>query len=122
MTVAASLYTALTGNATVSGLVSTRIYPVVAPQNATLPHVIYNQIARDPLVGIGGANPKSRFTFQFDCLATTYAGAHALADAVGDALEAATTFTAVPYGKNDYFDNSLDRYRVSVEYSVTHAD
>ena len=48
-----ALYTRMTTEATLSGLVSTRVYPTLAPGTALLSHVVFTRIApgNDPLMG-----------------------------------------------------------------------
>lgn len=86
MTIQAALYAELTGDATVSGLVSTRIYPLYAPQAAALPYIVYQLISRETAYAHASATGLQRPRIQVRCVAATYDGAEALAAAVESAL------------------------------------
>ena len=73
----------LVSNATVSGLVSTRIYPDDLPQNCTLPAITYYRVSTEHYGDITGTKTGLAVArLQIDCFATTRAGANALAEAV----------------------------------------
>lgn len=82
-----AIYYILTEDSGVSALIGTRVYPLVIPQNATLPTVVYQEISSvlthqmRPMIGL------TRARYQFWCWAATYTGADALAEAVRLALD-----------------------------------
>lgn len=77
------LLEALTENATVAGLVGTRVYPHKLPQSPTLPAVTYRIISQPPTE----ANTELfEARIQLDCWGGTYAASAALAVAVPKAL------------------------------------
>ncbi|HET6495421.1 MAG TPA: DUF3168 domain-containing protein [Thermoleophilia bacterium] len=80
MTIESDLFTALTGYAGLMALIVHRLYPDVRPQGATLPCVVYKRISTPRAQAFGSAQTvvRSRPRFQFDCWATTAAGALAL--------------------------------------------
>lgn len=77
----------LVADSTVTGLVSTRIYPQVLPQGATLPAIAYQMVssAREHAHD-GAAQDLSRPRLQWAAHAATYSAAKAVAKAVRDAL------------------------------------
>ncbi|MGK2287246.1 DUF3168 domain-containing protein [Pedomonas sp. V897] len=84
----AAIYQLLAGNSAVAGMVGTRIYPSRAPDEATLPYLVYLDMAeidraRD-LDGVGGLR---QARVQVDAWASTATGAKRLGDAVVEALE-----------------------------------
>lgn len=77
------LFTALTNDGTVAGLVSTRVYPHKLPQSPTLPAVTYRIISQVPTE----ANTELfDARIQLDCWGATYAASAALGVAVPQAL------------------------------------
>lgn len=77
------LFTALTADATVGGLVVARVYPQKMPQSPTLPAITYSIVSRVPT----DANTELvECRIQLDCWASTYASSSALAVATLQAL------------------------------------
>lgn len=75
------IYTRLTGVAALTALISTRVYAMVLPQNATYPAIVFHVIDDEEHWHAWG---KTRI--QLNCYAASYAGALAVRDAVRDAL------------------------------------
>lgn len=84
MALGALLFELLTEDASVAGLVSNRVYPLILPQSPTLPAVSYQQISQ--VDAVTGSLELRQARFQFSCWAASYAGASALADALENAL------------------------------------
>jgi hypothetical protein len=83
------LYAYLSTYAGLTSLISTRVYPLVIPQGATLPCLTYQRISTNRSLshdssGIGSELTSSRF--QFDAWATTALSAKAITDQVRAAL------------------------------------
>ena len=76
------LTTLMEADTTIEGLVGTRIFPMVVPQDTTMPCITYQKISGNWQVQISGPHNMSQERFQINCWATTYAGAKALAEAV----------------------------------------
>lgn len=84
----AGLYAYLAADAGVSGLVGTRIYPLLLPQEPTLPALVYQRISTNPLGhSHDGPNHLTRVRMQLRCHGATLLAAKTLADAVRDALD-----------------------------------
>lgn len=86
-TIEEALRAILTANAGVTAIVSTRVYPVVIPQAATLPAVAYQRISATREHNLGGPGGLTRVRFQLTMAAATYAAMKALANAVRVALD-----------------------------------
>lgn len=87
MSVETGIFKLLSGNAAVSSLVGTRIYPLIVPEGATFPSVVYQRIdtARNANTFQNGAElPVARF--QLTCWAENFADAAALEKAVRQTL------------------------------------
>lgn len=81
-----ALYTQLTGDSDISNLIGTRVFPSVAPQNATTPYIIYNKTAEtfdhamrvDPNI----ASPR----YNISSYSTSYSQSRTMAKMVEDNL------------------------------------
>lgn len=112
-----SIKAALTGSTAVSAIISTRCYPIVLPQNPTLPAVVYQVISR---VDEADSTEKLlRWRVQIGCHAKTYDAAHDLASKAISALEAYNNkgapfgaFAAINENLSDDYDSDLNEYRV----------
>lgn len=72
----------------ITDIVSTRIYPTHAEQNAALPYVLLKEIGNESVEHLEGTSGLSSTRLQFDCTAATYSAAFALREAVRQALHA----------------------------------
>ncbi len=92
MDIQAALFYHLTNAAAVAALVSTRVYPRIAPPDAALPNIVYRKVSRNQKrahsdqPGSGQKHLVYR-RIQIDCTATSADGADALAKAVRQALD-----------------------------------
>ena len=92
MDIQEALFYHLTHTAAVAALVSTRVYPRIAPQDATLPNLVYWKVSRNQKrahndqPGSGQKHLVYR-RIQINCTATSPDGADALAKAVRQALD-----------------------------------
>lgn len=117
MSIQSDIKTALTG------IASNRVYPEAAPDNASLPLVVYRKVSSEPLMTLQGYAGTTRFVFVFDCWARTYQEAMTLADSVRTAIEAAAALkplTREPADPDDY-EPSVDQFVEPVLYSFWHA-
>ena len=124
MTIEVGIYTKLAAAATDAG---NRIYPVEAPQKATLPYIVWQRISASRDFTHSGPDGLAEPRFQFTCLAATPKAAKTLADQVRIALNGATSgfgsetvyyclldsdsdepFTIIPGSENGFFGISLD--------------
>ncbi|HYD58968.1 MAG TPA: DUF3168 domain-containing protein [Noviherbaspirillum sp.] len=93
MTVEASIFDLL------KGLVSTRVYPDVAPANVAKPYIVYQQVGGDVVTFVDNMVPsKQNGRFQFSTWAATRAAAATLALQVENSLTTAVAFQARPLG------------------------
>lgn len=85
-TLEAALFTIVTSDATVNGLIATRMYRDALPHNATQPALVYQRIGGRPTTAHSGATGFGLPLYQFRIIAETTAEAEALADAVEAAI------------------------------------
>jgi len=92
----------LTGDGTVSGLVSTRVYPIKRPQGTALPAVTYELAAETMTDALEDQGALKRARVSVQSMAATYGGVKALAAAVRSAL---VNYTGTTQGA------AIDSYR-----------
>lgn len=77
----------LLADATVSGVIGTRVYPLRLPQKPTLPAVVYSRISGVRVEHLKGVSSASEPRYQIDAWAANVAGAQALGKAVRQRLD-----------------------------------
>lgn len=106
----AALFTRLTTHAGLAAIIGTRAYPVLLPQNPTLPAVVYQRIStRRPHAGgvdTGVAIPR----FQVTGWATTALGAKDLKEQMRAALQRWRGTVAGILVMDTFLEGELDRY------------
>jgi len=109
-TVEAALVARLTGDAGVTALVGSRVYPQVVPQDAAMPALAYQRISETPEYSHTGFSSLSRTRFQITIEADTMASVKAVAQAVRIALRGVTwSFGAVDVFAS-FIESSTDGY------------
>jgi hypothetical protein len=83
----AVLRTALVGTTAVTSLVSSRIYPVLAPASAALPFVTWRRSGIDREQALGGPMGMPRVSVEYSIYGTTYEEARQVADAMRRVLD-----------------------------------
>ena len=120
----AALRSRLLDDATVSGLVGTRVDWGLRPQAKSLPAINLTLVPTPRDYHMGGAQATQQFRVQCDCWAATYKGADDLRNAVIAALEPAD----LPFLAS-FVDRSMDLpertetgeiHRALLEFKVTH--
>jgi hypothetical protein len=106
-----NLYTELTGFAGLQALVANsdspityRVYPLLMPQDGTLPAVVYQRIVgtREVTLADSGGSGVERVLFQLTSWATTLDAAHDVAEQVRLALAAAAFEVVVQDNRTGY--------------------
>lgn len=106
MSLSASIYSELSNESTITALVGTRIYPVIAPQSANFPLIVYEKISVDE--GYSSSGPDGVFfsTYRFHIFSYTLSEAEAIKSALRNFL----SDTVGTFGTND-----LNHLRVEAE-------
>lgn len=91
--IGAAIYGILSGATGVTSLISTRIYPDIAPQNAAFPFAIYQIDEADPVDTKDGAAPIYLLSFSIQVYSESYDSANAIANAIRTTLGAKTAGT-----------------------------
>ena len=116
---------ALVANQSVAALISTRIYPVVAPSSAQLPYIVWRRSAVRRSHSLAGPTGTPVVALDFEMYAATYEGARDLADKCRIVLYGyGGTLDNVELS-NTTLDNEYDGFAVlqgsdlPIEYTVT---
>jgi len=107
--IGSSIYTALSGNAAVTAIVGTRIYPVVIPQTQSLPALVYSIASTFPTHTNDGPSTLDKFTFSIFCVAKKYNDVEDLAGKVRTALHGykSSSVQSIRY-QGEYDDYEVD--------------
>lgn len=104
----------------VATLVGNRVYPIILPQDPTLPAITYQIISQSPT---GGNIHIHNMRLQVDCWATSYAGADALAAQVVAALRLygvrssqPALLSAYDVNRQDLYEPDTEEWRVSMDF------
>lgn len=114
MTVEASIFSAITG------LVSGRVYPDVAPAGVARPYIVYQQVGGEAHQYLDSALPtKKNGRFQVAIWGLSRATVSALALAAEDAIVASSAFQATPIGApvGDYEADTM-LYGARIDFSI----
>lgn len=87
MSVGKVIYGLLSSDGTVSGQVSTRIYPDTVPQEASFPYIAYTVVSTSPLNYKDGTSPLDEVSVQVDIYSRSYATTQEIAAAARSALD-----------------------------------
>lgn len=87
MTVEETLRQTLLADSAVSALLGTRVYPLLIPQDATLPAVAYNKYLGVMQFLHGGAMKPEVAYIQLTCVANTYSEAKQVQEAIRNAID-----------------------------------
>ena len=88
MSMESDLHSRVTGDGTISGLIGTRFYPEILPQNPTAPAATYQIISTTVMDhSHDGAGRLLRVRVQVDAYASTYLETITLSDAIRSSLD-----------------------------------
>ena len=115
MSIESTLYDTLRNDASVAALVSTRIYPQVAPDNAATPYITYQVIVGTAYNKASGAPDSERKVVQVNCISNTYSGAKAIAEACKAAINVSVGYLNAE--RDDYF-SQIETHRIMLDFSL----
>ena len=115
MSIETTLYNTLRNNAGVEALVSTRIYPLVAPDNAATPYITYQVIVGTAHNKLASAPDSERKIIQINCISNTYTNAKAIAEACKSAINVSVGYLVSE--RDDYFSQN-ESYRIMLDFSL----
>lgn len=120
MSIETELYTYLSTYAGLTALVSTRIYPLVAPQKIQEPYCTFQKISSSRQYSHGGYSGLQRPRMQVTCYAPTYEAAKAISVQVIAAVEAwpgaANIQATFVENETDLYNPDTELYQVPVDF------
>lgn len=116
----AAVYLVLSSYTDLTDLISTRIYSILMPQDATRPALTFQRIARDRenTLSDAGGNGVVRDRYRFTAWGATLDECHDIADQVRLALKNATTLESVPVFEADEYESDTKLYSVVSDFSI----
>jgi len=114
------LYRHLSTSTLITTLTSSRIYPVVLPQGAAVafPAVTYQRVSADRVYSLNGYNTLENPKMQIDCWATSFETVKDLASKMRQVVDSATAFASNLISDQDLYEDELNVYRVSMDFSL----
>lgn len=122
MTIEAGIYAHLITNSGVAALVATRIYPLLVPQDATLPALAYQRISGPRDHSHSGPSGLVFARMQLTYVAASYDGAKSLGEAVRAALDGFSGTMGQVTVDACLMDNERDDWAVAFEKPVVRHD
>lgn len=128
MSLETELRARLVADGTVAGLVGTRIYALILPQDPTLPAVTYQRISGPRLQSLDGAAGRGMARIQIDSWAGEYLDAQAVAAAIRGSLNgfigdlATLDVVCRLDNERDLYEDEARLYRVTQDYTVNHSE
>ena len=110
-----AVYSALTGNATLTGLISTHIYPLVLPQEVALPAVTFFRVSNIHNHGMGGDIDLMETRLQVSILADSVLRMRTVTDAVRGVLSRWKGTYGGVIVQDSLLDNEMDDFEPETE-------
>jgi len=104
-------------NLTVTSSVSTRIYPIMPPELVQTPFITYQRISGGQENDLSGYSIMENPRIQIDIFANTYKEAKSISTYMHTILAGATGFKALLISDMDLYEDDVEFYRVSQDYS-----
>jgi hypothetical protein len=122
------IYSRLTATTALTDLVSTRIYPLVRPQDSVIPSVVYWRVSNPIIFAMSTSDEISTPRFQFDCYGASFSATRSVARQVKKAIDRWGTSTGTPVvirsdvvNEMDDYDSDLSEYQSIVEAIIYHS-
>lgn len=134
MSLKTALYSYLSGQSGLTNLVGTRIYPDIAPANASLPYVIHQYVSADHVRHMGGTSDFASRRVQFDVYGATAVSVDNVFAQLRTALEAkrgtigsenlVVLSSGIESERDDYVDpidgSQTGKHRRTIDFIIWH--
>lgn len=135
MSIETAFYSYLSNRAAITALVGTRIYPLLAPDTPTYPHITYTVFGEGHDHDMDGATGLTDLTMQVDVWAKTITSRRNVAEALRNALDGFTGNMGTENlnirnctleDRSHFFDKDDEGggtfYRTSMDFSIWHVE
>jgi len=114
------LYKHLSTSVLITAHTSNRIYPVLLPQGtvAAFPAVTYQRISADRVYSLSGYSTLENAKMQIDCWATSFETVKDLGNKMRQVVDGATAFASNLISDQDLYEDEVQVYRVSMDFSL----
>lgn len=121
MSVETDLYDTLTEDASIAGVVGTKVYPEFVPQQIDMPAITYYISGVMPQYALAGVEDLKNTHMAIDVWCATYSQLRTLTEYVKAAMDGESTlFTAVLLEQIDIYEEGTLTHRTSLDYSIWH--
>ena len=129
MSIASDLRTFLLADATLGGLIGTRLYPLKLPQDPTVPAMTFQWISGQRAHAADGAVGLASPRVQFDCWAETYLEVESVFEALRKRLDGFRGTAGASRVQGAFFETERDDYedearlyRRSADFFIWHEE
>ncbi len=129
MSIEDAIVARMTGYAGLAALVSSRIYAVQAPQNPTLPYIVFERVSSSKISLMSADTGVSEARFQFTCYGSTYTSARNVVEQVRQCWQrySGTVSSVVILDTEietdqDEFDPDTKEYYSIMDIMITHRE
>jgi hypothetical protein len=129
MTVEADIYSLITGDATLTALIGTRVYPNTIEQNATLPVMVYRRISAERITAMHQNTGTVRARYQFDVYDDQYTdGLRPVVERLRTVLDRSNGGVSdsiehiFVLNETEYYDDATELYRVSIDFEIIYGE
>jgi len=117
MSIKTALYDLLSGSTAVKALTSTRIYPMVAPDSADKPFIVYQRITAEHAHHLADPGGLVSSTFQISIYASSSLSSWNVAEAVRNLLDGYINASGTPVIQSIALQNEIDDYEAPTDAS-----
>lgn len=117
MALESKIFSLLTTSTTITATMGNRIYPVRAPQNVASPYAVYQRISGGQVNGLDGYLTLENPRIQLDVYSTSYSQVKTLAEAIQTQMNTSTAFKNTLINDTDFYEDELNEYRISMDFS-----
>ena len=117
MSVEEKIFSLLTTSTTITATMANRIYPVRAPQTVQSPYAVYQRISGGQHSGMDGYLTLENPRIQIDVYSTSYSQVKTLTESIQTQMATSTGFKNVLINDTDLFEDELNIYRVTMDFS-----
>ena len=114
------IFSLLTTSTTITGTIGDRLFPVRAPQAVKMPYGVYQRISGGQQNGLSGYLTLENPRIQIDVYSTSYSQVKTLAGNIHTQMETSTGFKNTLISDSDLFEDELNVYRITMDYSCWH--